>query len=229
MTGNFWKRVRILTVSAVTATVIGCSSIAGAAALRTGDFGQDVSDIQASLADRGYDVVIDGDFGPATSEAVKAFQKANGLEADGLVGPSTYRALMGRSMPEIQVSRGSNYVSRRILSTAMSYLGVPYVFGGSSPSGFDCSGYVQYVFASCGISIPRTADVQFEVGTPINRSELQPGDMVFFSTYEPGPSHVGIYIGDDQFIHASSTGCVKITPLSKQYYVERYLGARRVR
>ena len=145
------------------------------------------------LASLGYDVAADGDFGPATAEAIKSFQSSRGLEADGLVGPSTYSALMGRSMP--QVSRSSNHISRRVVANSMNYLGVPYVFGGTSPSGFDCSGYVRYVFANAGIYLPRTADAQYEVGMPISRSELVPGDLVFFSTYEYGPSHVGIYLG----------------------------------
>lgn len=226
MIRKFFGRFRMVAVSAAAVAVIGYSSVAGAEALRTGDYGEEVAEIQAKLVDAGYDVAVDGDFGPATCEAVKSFQEANGLDVDGLIGPTTYGALMGRSMPPI--SRGSNYMSRRVMSTALSYLGTPYVFGGSSPSGFDCSGYVQYVFANAGISLPRTADVQFDVGTPVDKSDLQPGDMVFFSTYEPGPSHVGIYIGDGNFIHASSTGCVKITPLNKQYYIDAYLGARRV-
>lgn len=226
MIRKFFGKMRMVALSAVTVAVIGYSSVAGAEALRTGDHGEEIAEIQARLVDAGYDVAVDGDFGPATCEAVKSFQAANGLEVDGLIGPTTYGALMGRSMPPI--SRGSNYMSRRVMSTALSYLGTPYVFGGNSPSGFDCSGYVQYVFANAGISLPRTADVQYDVGTPIDKGDLQPGDMVFFSTYEPGPSHVGIYIGEGNFIHASSTGCVKITPLNKQYYIDTYLGARRV-
>ena len=110
----------------------------------------------------------------------------------------------------------------------MDYLGVPYVFGGTSPYGFDCSGYVQYVFANAGVSLPRTADVQFEVGTPVSTAELVPGDLVFFSTYTYGASHVGIYVGDGNFIHASSSQGVTISSLSQAYYSSRYIGARRI-
>lgn len=241
MFGRF-NAVRLSLFSMVCALMVfAFSSAAGAEALKLGDDGKYISEIQAKLVNAGYDIEVDGNFGPETLEAVKSFQKDKGLEVDGIVGQITYKALMGRNMPKItrtapkkadrissDVSRGGDFVSKRILSTALQYVGTPYVFGGSTPSGFDCSGYVQYVYASVGISIPRTADVQFNVGKPIDKKDIAPGDMVFFSTYEPGPSHVGIYIGDGNFIHASSTGCVKITPLNKQYYVERYLGARRV-
>lgn len=202
------------------------SAVAFASVIRIGDQGSDVAEIQGQLASLGYDVAADGDFGPATAEAIKSFQSDRGLDADGLVGPSTYSALMGRSMPE--VSRGSNYISRRVVASSMNYIGVPYVFGGTSPSGFDCSGYVRYVFASAGIYLPRTADAQYEVGMPISSSELVPGDLVFFSTYEYGPSHVGIYLGDGSFINASSSRGVAIDSLYSGYWGSCYIGARRV-
>ena len=85
------------------------------------------------------------------------------------------------------------------------------------------------MFDQLGYGLPRMADGQFEVGIPVSRNSLEPGDLVFFETYEPGPSHVGIYIGNDQFIHASSgAGHVTVTPLNKTYYRDRYLGARRI-
>lgn len=202
------------------------TAVAFASVIRIGDQGSDVAEIQGQLASLGYDVAADGDFGPATAEAIKSFQSDRGLDADGLVGPSTYSALMGRSMPE--VSRGSNYISRRVVANSMNYIGVPYVFGGTSPSGFDCSGYVRYVFANAGIYLPRTADAQYEVGMPISSSELVPGDLVFFSTYEYGPSHVGIYLGDGNFINASSSRGVAIDSLYSGYWGSCYIGARRV-
>lgn len=201
-------------------------SVAGASAFRVGDQGSDVAEIQGQLASLGYDVAADGDYGPATAEAVKAFQVTQGLSADGLVGPSTYAALLGKSMPE--VSRGTNYISRRVVSESMNYLGVPYVFGGTTPSGFDCSGYVRYVFANAGIYLPRTADAQYECGYPVSTGELVAGDLVFFSTYEPGPSHVGIYLGDGEFINASSSQGVSIASLYSSYWGSCYIGARRV-
>ena len=201
-------------------------SVAGASAFRVGDQGSDVAEIQGQLASLGYDVAADGDYGPATAEAVKAFQVTQGLSADGLVGPSTYAALLGKSMPE--VSRGTNYISRRVVSESMNYLGVPYVFGGTTPSGFDCSGYVRYVFAHAGVYLPRTADAQYECGYPVSTGELVAGDLVFFSTFEPGPSPVGIYLGDGEFINASSSQGVSIASLYSSYWGSCYIGARRV-
>lgn len=218
------KALRIFALT----TILLCWSavLCGASAFRVGDQGSDVAEIQGQLARLGYDVAADGDFGPATAEAVKAFQVSRGLDADGLVGPTTYSALLGKSMPE--VSRGSSALGRRIVASSMQYLGVPYVFGGTTPSGFDCSGYVRYVFANAGIYLPRTADAQYECGYPVSTSELVPGDLVFFSTYEAGASHVGIYIGDGSFINASSSNGVSIASLYSSYWGSCYIGARRV-
>ena len=217
------KVLRILTLT----MVLMCSfSLVSAAAFRVGDQGNEVAAIQGELAGLGYDVPADGDFGPATAEAVKQFQASKGLTADGLVGDSTYMALMGRQIPEI--SRGSNYITRRVVQSSLSYVGVPYVFGGTTPSGFDCSGYVRYVFANAGVYLPRTADAQYEVGSPVAYDELIAGDLVFFSTYEYGASHVGIYLGGGKFINASSSRGVAVDSLSSSYWSSCYIGARRV-
>ena len=201
-------------------------SVAGASAFRVGDQGSDVAEIQGQLANLGYDVTADGAYGPATVEAVKSFQMTQGINADGLVGPSTYAALLGKSMPA--VSSTTNSIARRVVSDSMNYLGVPYVFGGTTPNGFDCSGYVRYVFANAGVYLPRTADAQYEVGYSVSTSELMPGDLVFFSTYEPGASHVGIYLGDGDFINASSSQGVSVVSLYSSYWGSCYIGARRV-
>ncbi len=200
-----------------------------AAAFRMGDYGEEVQKVQRALASAGYDISVDGDFGPATEDAVKRYQKDNGLEVDGLVGPAVYTSLFGTNFPEI--SRGtSSYVadSRRILTTAMHYMGVPYVYGGASPSGFDCSGFVQYVFAQSGISLPRTADVQYYAGIPVNKSDLQPGDLVFFAGDYTNISHVGIYVGNGDFVHASTEYGIAIDSLYRDYRVDHYAGACRI-
>jgi hypothetical protein len=116
---------------------------------------------------------------------------------------------------------------REIIATAEKYLGVPYVWGGTTADGFDCSGLVQTVFAENGISLPRGSGDQYRKGRKVRKGEMRPGDLVFFHTYTSGPSHVGIYVGDGKFIHAeSSPRGVTVTPLSQPYWNERFLGAR---
>jgi cell wall-associated NlpC family hydrolase len=112
-----------------------------------------------------------------------------------------------------------------VVGIAMRYLGVPYRWGGSSPSGFDCSGFVMYVYSQVGVSLPHNAAAQYGYGSPVSRSDLQPGDVVFFN----GLGHNGIYIGSGQFIHSPHTGdVVKISSLSDSWYAQTYVGARRL-
>jgi cell wall-associated NlpC family hydrolase len=122
-------------------------------------------------------------------------------------------------------SRGLAMVSK-LTRNAMKFLGVPYVFGGTSAYGFDCSGYVQHVFAMVGVHLPRTADAQFAVAHRITGGPKR-GDLVFFQTYAPGPSHVGISLGGDRFVHASGHGVV-VSSLHDSYWHARYLGAKRI-
>ena len=112
-----------------------------------------------------------------------------------------------------------------VVGIAMQYLGVPYVWGGASPSGFDCSGFSMYVFAQVGVSLPHHAASQYGMGSPVSRDQLQAGDLVFFN----GLGHMGIYIGGGQFIHAPHTGdVVKISSLSDSWYARTWVGARRL-
>jgi cell wall-associated NlpC family hydrolase len=112
-----------------------------------------------------------------------------------------------------------------VVGIAMRYLGVPYVWGGGSPSGFDCSGFVMYVYAQVGVSLPHYTGAQWNSGVPVSRDQLQSGDLVFFN----GLGHVGIYIGGGQFIHAPHTGdVVKISSLGESWYAATYDGARRI-
>lgn len=127
------------------------------------------------------------------------------------------------------IAGSSSSKADSIIATAKKYIGVPYKWAGSTPSGFDCSGFVQYVFKAHGISLNRTAASQYKHGTFVSKSNLQPGDLVFFqNTYKAGISHVGIYIGDGKFIHSSSSKGVVISNLSSSYYVSHYYGARRI-
>jgi peptidoglycan DL-endopeptidase CwlO len=116
-----------------------------------------------------------------------------------------------------------------ISSTALSLRGAPYRNGGIDPAGFDCSGLVKYVFEQHGVAMPREARQQFQVGKAVELAALEPGDLVFFTTVAPGPSHVGILVGGDQFVHAPTTnGVVRVESLSSQYWSSRFIGAKRV-
>ena len=117
-----------------------------------------------------------------------------------------------------------------LAGTALSLRGSPYRNGGSDPSGFDCSGFVWYVFGQHGIRVPRTVNEQFQEGTDVPADALQAGDLVFFSTDSRGASHVGMVIGGDEFVHApSSRGDVRVERFSSRYWAARFIGARRVR
>jgi cell wall-associated NlpC family hydrolase len=112
-----------------------------------------------------------------------------------------------------------------VVGIAMQYLGTPYVWGGASPGGFDCSGFVMFVYAQMGVSLPHHAADQYNYGVPVSYDQLEPGDLVFFD----GLGHVGIYIGNGQFIHAPHTGdVVKISSLSESWYAATFVGARRI-
>jgi peptidoglycan endopeptidase LytE len=200
-------------------TVFGATALAdyytGYQTLSYGTTSSEVKNLQNDLKNLGYfSGTSTGYFGSATKASVVAYQKGRGLTADGIVGHGTARS--------IKVDR--------IVQTGKWYLGVPYVFGGSTTAGFDCSGFTQYVMAQNRVSIPRTAELQYGKGTSVSKTSLKKGDLVFFETYKAGPSHVGIYLGNDQFIHASSgAGKVIISSLfSNTYYSAHYIGARRV-
>jgi peptidoglycan DL-endopeptidase CwlO len=113
---------------------------------------------------------------------------------------------------------------------ALDYRGVPYRNGGSDPSGFDCSGFMQYVFRQTGAVLPREVHDQFRIGVEIDRSEIEAGDLVFFETVSRGASHVGLAIGGGEFVHApSSRGVVRVERLTSTYWARRYVGARRIK
>jgi len=115
-----------------------------------------------------------------------------------------------------------------VVALAAAFLGKPYRFGAESGA-FDCSGFVRRVFARIGIDLPHSAREQFALGEHVGRSDLEPGDLVFFDTHRRSPTHVGIYVGEDKFVHAASHGGrVQVDSLTDSYYAHRYLGARRI-
>jgi cell wall-associated NlpC family hydrolase len=146
---------------------------------------------------------------PAANVTTKAVQKPASLATSQVVQKPA-------------VAAASN--AQEIIDEAKKYIGTPYLWGGNTPSGFDCSGFVKYVFTKFGVSIPRTTETQWTATTPVNSPSI--GDLVFFQTYKPGPSHVGIYLGNNKFISAASSG-VTISNMTSSYWGPRYLGARK--
>ena len=220
----YFKKIATFAATAILTCFLFSTAFADYA---VGDRGQEVIEIQKQLAVLHYNVgTVDGVFGPATEKALKDFQAAKGLKVDGIVNDVTYRNLLNKDLPPDRY--GNHMITRNILKSAFSMLGVPYVFGGMSPGGFDCSGIVCYVFAKAGISLPRMADTQYDAVTHIPRGNLRTGDLVFFETYCPGPSHVGIYVGDGKFIHASCSKGISVAEVFTGYWGARYLGAGRV-
>ena len=161
----------------------------------------------------------------ATSSALKSFQKQYKLKADGELNDATYQKLTWEAFAKEGIPKVKG---KEIVSRAAKYKGVPYVFGGTTTKGFDCSGYVQYVFKDCKAKLPRLADEQALQGIFVTQKQLRPGDLVFFTTYAAGASHVGIYAGDGQFWSASSSKGVMLSSLKDDYWKQRYYGARRV-
>jgi peptidoglycan endopeptidase LytE len=124
-------------------------------------------------------------------------------------------------------SRGAAFTSS-VVRTALRFLGRPYQWAGIGNHGFDCSGLVYRVYAMMRLPLPHSSFDQFREGVAVPRWALAPGDLVFFHTYNSGPSHVGIYVGGNRFIHASTERGVIVSSLSESYYAYRYLGARRI-
>ncbi|WP_026691558.1 peptidoglycan-binding protein [Alteribacter aurantiacus] len=203
--------------------------------LRQGSRGASVRNLQDALNSVGHSAgSADGVFGPQTANAVRSFQRSAGIAADGIAGPQTYRALNGntvvksastsRSSNSTATSSNSSSTAQSVISTARSVQGAPYVWGGTSPSGFDCSGFIQYSFSQNGKSVPRTVSQMWSSSTRV--SNPQAGDIVFFET-RTGPSHAGIYLGNGQFIHSGSSTGVAVASMSNSYWSQRYLGAGR--
>jgi cell wall-associated NlpC family hydrolase len=129
----------------------------------------------------------------------------------------------------LAVSVGSAFASDSKLDKEVNdVLGTRYQSGGTSTSGFDCSGFTMYIFKQFDIKLPHQSGSQYEMGTKVAKADLQTGDLVFFNTNGKGISHVGVYVGENKFAHASSSKGITISSLGESYYSKRYVGATRV-
>ena len=182
---------------------------------------------------------------PGLQEVRREIMKLNGeIQSEEIVDqvlleePQDQVILIGAQPPSvIMASRGTsrtagtNGSASGMVDFAMEYIGVPYLYGGSTPKGFDCSGFTKYVMDHFGVSLPRSSSGQFAVGVSVSLSELQTGDLVFYTASATSSriSHVGLYIGGGQFIHATQPGdTVRVSNLSDSWRVDKYAGARRV-
>lgn len=245
-----WKKISKVWILAAL-FVFAALPVLATSPLTIGSRGDEVRSIQQILRSKGYRVNVNGVYTKDTAQAVSQYQKDKKIQVSGKVGGWTYYLLTGNRsklppkpvMKKGQSTRfnngaiskyrhfsGGDAFGNQLVHSAYQYLGIPYVFGGNTPAeGFDCSGFTKYVFSHNGINLPRLADEQYEVGQRVRRSELMPGDLVFFTTYEPGVSHTGIYVGNNNFISATSSGGIRVDSLDSGYWSPRYVGATRVR
>lgn len=171
-----------------------------------------------------YQGSIDGVYGPLTEHAIELVKNDDILEV----------SIENNKIEEVSSTEETTIVQLEvkndvnpIIETAKSYLGTPYVWGGTSPNGFDCSGFIQFIYDEHQITIPRTVNEIWNFSSPVSSPSI--GDLVFFETYQPGPSHLGIYLGNGDFIHAGSSKGVTISNFYEEsYWKERYLGAKRI-
>lgn len=221
--------------------IIGLEPLVYERLLEEGLDGEDIKALQERLKILGF---LDIDecttyFGSQTKEALRDFQNLYGIKVDGIAGAETIEAINealkgNKRRVKPFSSRGgsrSSSLGESIIATAKNYIGIPYRYAGTTPKGFDCSGFTQFVFKQHGITIPRTSIAQAGAGEKISKENLRIGDLVIFhGTYRNGPSHAGIYIGNGNFIHSSSTRSrgVIISNLSSGYYSNHFHSGRRV-
>ncbi|WP_188453907.1 C40 family peptidase [Virgibacillus oceani] len=205
---------------------------------------EDVKIVQKALNYFGYYTgEIDGIYGPLTKKALEIAEKEHGIELTTEVTKESLKTLYKSknaektSKPnakqtkkdtkkEIKKVETKATIHAGVIQAAYSFIGTPYVWGGNSPGGFDCSGFIQYIYSTQNITTPRTVSDMWNFASPVNSPSI--GDLVFFETYKPGPSHMGIYIGDGKFIHAGQSNGVEVSKMEYDYWQQRYLGAKRI-
>lgn len=211
--------------------------------IQYGEISNDVIKVQEVLYFYGYyHGNIDGIYGPLTDEAIRKVESENILRSHELSRALNTNHTQMENTQTMVSSIEYEYKQdepviiplekktdhNNIINKAQSFIGTPYVWGGTSPSGFDCSGFVQYVYKQENIIIPRTVNEIWNFSTPVSSPSV--GDLVFFETYQPGPSHIGIYLGNGNFIHAGVSRGVEISNINdNSYWKSRYLGAKRIK
>ncbi|SEO54980.1 C40 family peptidase [Paenibacillus sp. OV219] len=196
------------------------SAQASSAIMSIGTTGDNVTTLQNNLKALSYFnyPTATGYYGTVTRDAVLAFQNNYSLPADGLAGPVTGDAI------------NHALLKQKLIAESSSYIGVPYAWGGSSTSGFDCSGFVYFMFTKFGVPQVRTTAANlFTQGSNVARAMLKPGDLVFFRIGTTGTiDHVGFYMGNGSFISATSSKGVYVQQLDNTYWSPRYAGAKRI-
>jgi cell wall-associated NlpC family hydrolase len=196
--------------------------------LKFGMTAPEVKQLQTRLKNLGfftYPMITDY-FGAVTEESVEAFQKTYGLPVTGIVTKTVLDKMTEVEKLKGQTPKTSDQITINVIANAAELMGTPYVWAGTTPQGFDCSGFLQYIFAKEDVSLPRTVAQMWDAATSVKEPAV--GDLVFFETYKTGPSHAGVYIGNNQFVHAGSSTGVTISNLNYAYWQDRYLGSKRV-